>query len=162
MQTESPESRVKVVLLDIKPLATDALPMRPAMRFRARLRIARLPGVLQVPLAAIESTAQGPMVNKLGAGAPQGAGQARSSGSRGGGGHRGARPRRSGAGAHRPGGKRPRIGRLPAGGLVSRWLWGLALALTVVGCGSKDPAAEVPVVEVRKQKFSRVVEAEGS
>ena len=29
------------------------------------------------------------------------------------------------------------------------------------GCGPSNPAAEVPVIEVRKQKFERVIEAEG-
>jgi HlyD family secretion protein len=73
VQTESPESRVKVVLLEIKLLSTDALLMRPAMRFRGRIEIARVPGVLQVPLAAIDSTAAGPTVNKVGSGGPSAA-----------------------------------------------------------------------------------------
>ncbi|HEY0712001.1 MAG TPA: HlyD family efflux transporter periplasmic adaptor subunit [Polyangia bacterium] len=64
LQTESPESRVKVVTLDITLSATDALLMRPGMRFRGRIEIARLPGVVQVPLAAVESTAAGPVVTK--------------------------------------------------------------------------------------------------
>jgi HlyD family secretion protein len=70
VQTESPESRVKVVSLEIALLETDPLLMRPGMRFRGRIEIARLPGVLQVPLAAISATPQGPEVLKLGAGAP--------------------------------------------------------------------------------------------
>jgi HlyD family secretion protein len=65
VQTESPESRVKVVSLDIKLGETDAMLMRPGMRFRGRIEIARVPGVLQVPLAAVETTAAGPTVNKL-------------------------------------------------------------------------------------------------
>ena len=69
VQTESPESRVKVVGLEIKLHETDAMLMRPGMRFRGRIETARVPGVLQVPLAAIESTASGPVVNKLGSGA---------------------------------------------------------------------------------------------
>jgi HlyD family secretion protein len=39
--------------------------MRPGMRFRGRIEIARVPGVLQVPLAAVVSTAQGPTVRKV-------------------------------------------------------------------------------------------------
>jgi HlyD family secretion protein len=70
VQTESPESRVKVVSLEIALLETDPLLMRPGMRFRGRIEIARLPGVLQVPLAAISATPQGPEVLKLGVGAP--------------------------------------------------------------------------------------------
>lgn len=66
VQTESAESRVKVVLLDIKLLATDPLLMRPGMRFRGRIEVARVRGVLQVPLTAIASTAHGPVVTKLG------------------------------------------------------------------------------------------------
>lgn len=66
VQTESAESRVKVVLLDIKLLATDPLLMRPGMRFRGRIEVARVRGVLQVPLTAIASTAGGPVVTKLG------------------------------------------------------------------------------------------------
>jgi hypothetical protein len=70
VQTESPESRVKVVSLDIKLGETDALLMRPGMRFRGRIEITRVPGVLQVPLGAVESTAAGPVVNKLGGRSP--------------------------------------------------------------------------------------------
>jgi hypothetical protein len=70
VQTESPESRVKVVMLDIKLGETDPLLMRPGMRFRGRIEIARVPGVLQVPIAAVESTARGPVVNKVSGSAP--------------------------------------------------------------------------------------------
>ena len=65
VQTESPESRVRVVGLEIRLQQTDPLLMRPAMRFRGRIEIARVPAVLQVPLSAIESTAGGPMVSRL-------------------------------------------------------------------------------------------------
>jgi HlyD family secretion protein len=65
VQTESPESRVKIVTLDIKLNETDPLLMRPAMRFRGRIEIARVPNVLQVPLAAIISTPAGPTVARL-------------------------------------------------------------------------------------------------
>jgi HlyD family secretion protein len=65
VQTESPESRVKIVGLDIKLNETDPLLMRPAMRFRGRIEIARVPNVLQVPLGAIISTPRGPAVAKL-------------------------------------------------------------------------------------------------
>jgi HlyD family secretion protein len=70
VQTESPESRVKVVSLEIKLLETDPMLMRPGMRFRGRIEIARVPNVLQVPLAAIAATPAGPEVMKLGAGPP--------------------------------------------------------------------------------------------
>lgn len=66
VQTESPESRVKVVGLELRLSETDPVLMRPGMRFRGRIEIARVPGVVQVPLAAIESTASGPVVTKLG------------------------------------------------------------------------------------------------
>lgn len=65
VQTESPESRIKVVLLDIKLAETDPLLMRPGMRFRGRIEIARLPGVVQLPLTAIETTAGGAVVNHI-------------------------------------------------------------------------------------------------
>jgi HlyD family secretion protein len=64
VRTESPESRVKVVELELRLAQTDAVLMRPGMRFRGRIEIARVPGVLQVPLAAVVSTAQGPTVRK--------------------------------------------------------------------------------------------------
>ncbi len=61
VRTESPESRVKVAELAIKLERTDAM-MRPGMRFRGRIEVQRVPGVLQVPVAAIKSTARGPRV----------------------------------------------------------------------------------------------------
>ncbi len=70
VQTESPESRVKIVTLEIKLDETDAMLMRPGMRFRGRIEIARLPDVLQVPLAAITSSPRGPEVTKVGGGTP--------------------------------------------------------------------------------------------
>lgn len=66
VQTESAESRVRVVLLDIKLLATDPLLMRPGMRFRGRIETARLHRVLQLPLLSVTSTASGPWVTRLG------------------------------------------------------------------------------------------------
>ena len=65
VQTESAESRIKVVQLDLKLTEIDPLLMRPGMRFRGRIEIARDHGVLQLPLAAIASTASGPMVTKV-------------------------------------------------------------------------------------------------
>ena len=65
VQTESSESRIKVVQLDIKLTETDPLLMRPGMRFRGRIEIARDHAVLQLPLAAIASTASGPTVTKI-------------------------------------------------------------------------------------------------
>jgi HlyD family secretion protein len=71
VRTESPESRVKVAELQLRLRETDAMLMRPGMRFRGRIEIARLPSVLQVPLAALISTAQGPTVMKLSGRSPQ-------------------------------------------------------------------------------------------
>ena len=71
VRTESPESRVKVAELELRLQETDAMLMRPGMRFRGRIEIARLPGVLQVPLAALTSTAQGPTVTRLDGRAPR-------------------------------------------------------------------------------------------
>jgi HlyD family secretion protein len=65
VQTESPESRVRVVQLEIKLTETDALLMRPQMRFRGRIETARTPGILQIPLAAVESGSSGPTVLKV-------------------------------------------------------------------------------------------------
>jgi HlyD family secretion protein len=65
VQTESPESRVRVVQLEIKLAETDPLLMRPGMRFRGRIEIGRTPGILQVPLAAIQASAAGPHVMKV-------------------------------------------------------------------------------------------------
>lgn len=65
VQTESAESRVKVVLIEIKLAQADPLLMRPGMRFRGRIEVARVPGVLQLPLAAIVSTASGPQVTRV-------------------------------------------------------------------------------------------------
>ncbi len=65
VRTESPESRVKIAELQLKLLETDPMLMRPGMRFRGRIEIARLPGVLQVPLTALVSTPQGATVTTL-------------------------------------------------------------------------------------------------
>ncbi|HNN92710.1 MAG TPA: HlyD family efflux transporter periplasmic adaptor subunit [Pseudomonadota bacterium] len=62
VQSESPESRNKVLSLEITILESDALLMRPGMRFRGRIETERLPGILQIPLAAVESTPSGPVV----------------------------------------------------------------------------------------------------
>jgi HlyD family secretion protein len=66
VQTESPDSRVRVVQLDIKLSETDPMVMRPNMRFRGRIEIARVPSAVQVPIEAVESTASGPAVMQLG------------------------------------------------------------------------------------------------
>jgi HlyD family secretion protein len=65
VQTESPESRVRVVQLEIALGETDPLLMRPGMRFRGRIEIGRTPGVLQIPLASIQASARGPVVMKM-------------------------------------------------------------------------------------------------
>jgi multidrug efflux pump subunit AcrA (membrane-fusion protein) len=64
VQTESPMSRVKVTALEVKIEKTDPM-MRPGMRFRGRIEVSRVPGVLQVPLAAITSTARGPEIVRV-------------------------------------------------------------------------------------------------
>lgn len=63
--TESPDSRNKVLGLDIKLVETDPMLMRPGMRFRGRIEIERLSQVVQLPLPAIESTPAGPTVHKV-------------------------------------------------------------------------------------------------
>jgi HlyD family secretion protein len=70
VQTESPESRVRVVQLEIRLVETDPMLMRPQMRFRGRIETARTPGVLQIPLAAVQAGTAGPTVLKLGGGDP--------------------------------------------------------------------------------------------
>ena len=122
VQTESPESRVE----DRQPgnqagRAPIALLMRPAMRFRGRIEIARVPDVLAVPLAAIESTPAGPVVYKLSGGAPKARGS--SSGAAVANPSRSPRvstPATASLVRHRARGQAVRrIRRLPAGGLVS-------------------------------------------
>jgi multidrug efflux pump subunit AcrA (membrane-fusion protein) len=71
VRTESPESRVKVAQLEIRLEKTDPLIMRPGMRFRGRIEVSRVPGVLQVPLQAVKTTARGPLVMRLGGGDPR-------------------------------------------------------------------------------------------
>lgn len=65
VRRESPESRIKVVGLDIKLLETDPMLMRPGMRFRGHIEIARVPSVLQIPLAAVVVTDRGAHVEKI-------------------------------------------------------------------------------------------------
>jgi HlyD family secretion protein len=65
VQTESPESRVRVVQLEIRLAETDPLLMRPGMRFRGRIEIGRTAGVLQIPLAAVQASGGGPRVVKM-------------------------------------------------------------------------------------------------
>jgi len=64
VRTESFESRVKVTSLQIKLNKTDPI-MRPGMRFRGRIEVNRIPGVLQIPLAALRLGPQGPAVEKM-------------------------------------------------------------------------------------------------
>jgi HlyD family secretion protein len=68
VQTESPESRVRVVQLELRLETTDPLLMRPGMRFRGRIEVSRAPRVLQIPLEAVRS---GPTVLRLAGGSPQ-------------------------------------------------------------------------------------------
>jgi len=54
-----------VVQLEIRLAETDPLLMRPGMRFRGRIEIGRTPGILQIPLVAIQAAASGPTVMKM-------------------------------------------------------------------------------------------------
>jgi HlyD family secretion protein len=69
VQTESFESRVKVIVLDLRLEATDPLLMRPGMRFRGRIEVSRIPGVLQIPLDAVRAAPTGPTVLRVAGGA---------------------------------------------------------------------------------------------
>jgi hypothetical protein len=71
VQTESPESRVKVVQLELRLETTDPLLMRPGMRFRGRIEVSRTRGVLQIPLEAVSSAPTGPTVMRLAGGTPR-------------------------------------------------------------------------------------------
>jgi HlyD family secretion protein len=71
VQTESPESRVKVVQLELGLETTDPLLMRPGMRFRGRIEVSRAPRVLQIPLEAVRSAPGGPTVLRLAGGTPR-------------------------------------------------------------------------------------------
>jgi HlyD family secretion protein len=71
VQTESPESRVKVVQLELRLEKTDPLLMRPGMRFRGRIEVSRAPRVLQIPLEAVRSAPGGPTVLRLAGGSPR-------------------------------------------------------------------------------------------
>jgi HlyD family secretion protein len=65
VQTESPESRVRVVQLDIHLESTDPMLMRPGMRFRGRIEVSRSAQVLQMPLAAVRVGGAGPVALRL-------------------------------------------------------------------------------------------------
>jgi HlyD family secretion protein len=69
--TESPESRVRVVQLDIKLESTDPLLMRPGMRYRGRIEVSRSQKVLQMPLAAVRVVGEGPVALRLESGGPR-------------------------------------------------------------------------------------------
>jgi len=53
------------ITAEIRLAETDPLLMRPGMRFRGRIEIGRTPGILQIPLAAIQASASGPTVMKM-------------------------------------------------------------------------------------------------
>ena len=67
VRTESWESRVRVVGLDLRLEETDVMLMRPEMRFRGTIEVARAAKVLQVPLLAVQDTPTGPVVVKVSA-----------------------------------------------------------------------------------------------
>jgi HlyD family secretion protein len=71
VQTESPESRVRVVQLDVHLDSTDPLLMRPGMRFRGRIEVSRSSQVLQMPLAAVRVSGQGPVALRVERNGPQ-------------------------------------------------------------------------------------------
>ena len=62
---ESYQSRLKVAKLELRLEKTDPALMRPGMRFRGRIEIERVPGVTQVPIAAVQHGPGGPTVRLL-------------------------------------------------------------------------------------------------
>jgi RND family efflux transporter MFP subunit len=70
VRTESPESRVKVARLELALSRTDPM-MKPGMRFRGRIEVARVPQVLQIPIAALRLGSDGPRVARVVSGRTQ-------------------------------------------------------------------------------------------
>lgn len=66
VQRQSPRNPLKVVKLDVALEETDTQRMRPGMRFRGVVEVERAEDVLLVPLAAVETTPDGPVVRRRG------------------------------------------------------------------------------------------------
>jgi hypothetical protein len=62
VQRRSPQDPVKVVRLEIALDRVEPDLMRPGMRFRGQVEIARAADVLVLPAAAVTATAEGPLV----------------------------------------------------------------------------------------------------
>ncbi|PRP90621.1 macrolide transporter subunit MacA [Enhygromyxa salina] len=61
VRRQSPESPLKVVRLDIVLVGGEHLRLRPGMRFRGKIEIERVEGVLLAPLEAFAATPDGPV-----------------------------------------------------------------------------------------------------
>lgn len=64
VQVQSPQSKLKVLKVEIELDETDPERMRPGMRFRGTVELERVPGTLLVPADAIEVGARGPFVRR--------------------------------------------------------------------------------------------------
>lgn len=64
VQVQSPQSKLKVLRMDITLDKTDPEKMRPGMRFRGTVELDRVPGTLLVPSEAIEVGPAGPFVRR--------------------------------------------------------------------------------------------------
>ncbi|HVT19163.1 MAG TPA: efflux RND transporter periplasmic adaptor subunit [Thermoanaerobaculia bacterium] len=62
VQDSSPSNRQKVIKLVVELPRTDPLRMRPGMRFQGTIEVERVPGALVVPVEAVVSRADGPLV----------------------------------------------------------------------------------------------------
>ena len=141
--------------------------MRPGMRFRGRIEIARVPGVLQVPLAAVVSTAAGAhRAQARGPLGPAGAGDPGPAQPRDG--------RDQGRAAGRATGCCCAARRTAAARTAPACAWGpretarprcrrplLVACWRCAGCGRRPGPRRSRWSTVKKQKFARVVEADG-
>ncbi len=64
VQVQSPQSKLKVLKIEVTLDETDPERMRPGMRFRGTVELERVPGTLLVPADAIEMGAGGPFVRR--------------------------------------------------------------------------------------------------
>ncbi len=62
VQRQSPKTLLRVFRFDVTLDAVDSVKMRPGMRVRGRVELARVPGVLLVPNESIFASAKGPVV----------------------------------------------------------------------------------------------------
>ena len=68
VQQRAPNDPRKVVKVELSLAAQDEVELRPGMRFRGEVEIARLADVLIIPLSAVEATSEGAIVYRDGAG----------------------------------------------------------------------------------------------